>query len=101
MVKKQKIFSFAGQIFIVVLLGIITVIPFVFDRIRTSTTNGKGLYDTLYETYITAICVLDVSSFILYSATLFFLNYWGYKLHELSLYLALLLFVLAWLSLHL
>ncbi|MDR2345970.1 MAG: hypothetical protein LBE18_07880 [Planctomycetaceae bacterium] len=98
MTKEQKIFSATGQIFIVILLGIMTAIPHVISHFRVSTSNGSP-YDTLYNTYLDTVCGLNAGLFILYSVTLIFLNYYEYKVDELSLYLALLLFVLTWLSL--
>jgi hypothetical protein len=94
--KELKCFSKFGQIFIVSLLCFMTVLPcfislfipymlYFFDEfVCTAICNA----------YLCAIHIIDISLFLLYAISLCVLSYCNYKIQELSLYLALVLFVL-------
>jgi hypothetical protein len=95
-IKEPKCFSKFGQIFIVSLLYFMTLLPFfTFPFISYILYFVDEFVCTaICSEYLYAIHLIDISLFLLYAISLCIMSYCNYKIQELSLYLALALFVL-------
>jgi hypothetical protein len=96
--KELKCFSTFGQIFIVSLLCFMVILPwfsFLFAEYLLQFFGDKYVVAAIFYAYFSATRIVVMSLFLLYSISLFILSHCNYKIQELSLYLALTLYVLS------